>query len=184
MVLAVVVIYTAVVTNITRSAHTPADAGDATDQSGGHFLSEQRCCGTAAHSLGSSGGDEAGRLMFAGASAGGTHILHFLTHLPCAQRTSRRVIQPETMSPSGDAGVFCGLTCVVGGTKTSVVVDSIDAGGSVLAVVVFAVVSVALASRALEAQGTLTAVMARNQCIQLVSELGGAGGFKAHLAHL
>lgn len=80
--------------------------------------------------------------------------------------------------------MFWELTRVVGGTKTSVVVDSIDAGGSVLAVVVFAVVSVGLASWALEAQGTLTAVTAGNQCIQLVSELEGAGDFKAHLAHV
>lgn len=43
-------------------------------------------CRGCTHSLGSSGGDEAGRLMFAGASAGGAHILHFFTHLPCAQR--------------------------------------------------------------------------------------------------
>lgn len=65
---------------------------------------------------------------------------------------------------------FYELTCVVGGTKTSVVVDSVDAGGPVLAVVVFAFVSVGLASRALKAQRTLAAVMACNQCVQLVSE--------------
>lgn len=77
----------------------------------------------------------------------------------------------ETISPNGDAIVFYELTCVVGGTKTSVVVDSIDAGGSVLAVVVFAFVSVGLANRALKAQRTLTAMMTCNKCIQLVSEL-------------
>lgn len=50
------------------------------------------------------------------------------------------------------------LTCVVGGTKTSVVVDSIDAGRPVLTVVVFAVVNVGLASGALKAQWTCAAV--------------------------
>lgn len=34
------------------------------------------------HLLGSSGGDEAGRLMLTGTSTGGTHILHFFAHLP------------------------------------------------------------------------------------------------------
>lgn len=48
-------------------------------------------------------------------------------------------------------------TCVVGGTKTSVVVDSIDAGRSVLTVIVFAVVNVGLASGALKAQWTRAA---------------------------
>lgn len=43
------------------------------------------------------------------------------------------------------------LTCVVGGTKTCVVVDSINAGRSVLTVMVFTVVNIDLASRALEA---------------------------------
>lgn len=52
------------------------------------------------------------------------------------------------------------LTCVVGGTKTSVVVDPVDAGGAVLAVVVFAFVSVGLARWALKAQRTLAAVTA------------------------
>lgn len=50
------------------------------------------------------------------------------------------------------------LTCVVGGTKTGVVVDSIDAGCSVLAVVVLAVVDVGLASGALKAQRTRATV--------------------------
>lgn len=54
------------------------------------------------------------------------------------------------------------LTSVVGGAKTSVVVDSINAGSSILTVMVFAVVSVDLTSRALEAQGTLTAAMEYN----------------------
>lgn len=49
-----------------------------------------------------------------------------------------------------------GPTCVIGGTKTSVVVDSINAGCSILTVVVFAVVSVDLASGALKAQWTCT----------------------------
>lgn len=44
------------------------------------------------------------------------------------------------------------LTCVVGGTKTGVVVDTVDAGCSVLAVVVIAVIDIGFASRALEAQ--------------------------------
>lgn len=46
------------------------------------------------------------------------------------------------------------LTCVVGGTKTGVVVDSIHAGCTVFTVVVFAVVSVDFASGAFEAQRT------------------------------
>lgn len=50
------------------------------------------------------------------------------------------------------------LTCVVGGTKTSIVVDSIDAGCSVLTVVVFAVVGVGLASGAFKAQRTCATV--------------------------
>lgn len=44
------------------------------------------------------------------------------------------------------------LTCVVGRTDTSVVVDAVNAGGIVLAVVVFAVVRVHLAALALEAR--------------------------------
>lgn len=63
------------------------------------------------------------------------------------------------------------LTSVVGGAKTSVVVDSINAGCSVLTVMVFAVVSVSLTSRALKAQGTLTAGMEYNPEIQLFPEL-------------
>lgn len=46
------------------------------------------------------------------------------------------------------------LTRVVGGTKTSVVVDSIEAGGAVLTVVVLTFVNVGLAGGALEAQWT------------------------------
>lgn len=53
-----------------------------------------------------------------------------------------------------EPAVLYRLTCVVGGTKTSVVVDSIDAGCSVLTVVVFTVVNVSLASGALKAQWT------------------------------
>ena len=50
------------------------------------------------------------------------------------------------------------LTCVVGGTKTGIVVDSIDAGCAVLTVVVFAFVHVDLAGGALKAQWTRAAV--------------------------
>ena len=50
--------------------------------------------------------------------------------------------------------VLPALTCVVGGTKTSVVVDSIEAGRSVLTVVVIAVIIVGLANGALKAQRT------------------------------
>lgn len=81
MVLAVIVIYAAVIANITRRAHTPTS--DIIDQGQSGFLSPCRSC---THSLGSGGGDEAGGLMFAGAPAGGAHILHFFAHLPCAQR--------------------------------------------------------------------------------------------------
>lgn len=52
--------------------------------------------------------------------------------------------------------VLCYGTCVVGGTEAGVVIDSIDACGSVLTVIVFTVVSVCLASRALKAQWTGT----------------------------
>lgn len=110
--------------------------------------------------------------MFAGASAGGAHVLHFFTHLACAQRTRGCFIKPGNyISEWRRYRVLMSLTCVVGGTKTSVVVDPVDAGGAVLAVVVFAFVSVGLARRALEAQRTLTAAAACNQCVQLVSEL-------------
>lgn len=51
-------------------------------------------------------------------------------------------------------------TCVIGGTKTSVVVDSVNAGCSILTVVVFTVISVDLASGALKAQWTCTAAKA------------------------
>lgn len=67
--------------------------------------------------------------------------------------------------------MFDELTSVVGGAKTSVVVDSVDAACSVLTVVVFAVVSVGLTSRALKAQGTLTAVLEYNRDLQLFPEL-------------
>lgn len=80
--------------------------------------------------------------------------------------------------------MFCELTCVVGGAKTSVVVDSVDAGGAVLTVVVFAVVGVGLASGALEAQRTLAAAVACNRHMQLFSELYGLGDSKARLAHM
>ena len=53
-------------------------------------------------------------------------------------------------------------TCVVGGTKTSVVVDSIHAGRSVLTVVVVTVVNVGLASRALKAQWTRATATTHN----------------------
>lgn len=66
---------------------------------------------------------------------------------------------------------FVERTGVVGGTKTSVVVDSIHAGCSVLTVMVFAVVSVGLTCWALKAQGTLTAVMEDNQDMRLPPEL-------------
>lgn len=65
----------------------------------------------------------------------------------------------------------CERTGVVGGTKTSVVVDSIQAGCSVLTVVVFAVVGVGLTCWALEAQGTLTAVREYSRDIRLAPEL-------------
>ena len=51
----------------------------------------------------------------------------------------------------------CVCTCVVGRTDAGVVVDAVDAGGVVLAVVVFAVVRVHLAALALEARRTHTA---------------------------
>lgn len=102
----------------------------------------------------------------------GAHTSSISSHISPAHRGQVAVLSKcETISPNGDAIVFYELTCVVGGTKTSVVVDTIDTGGSVLAVVVFAFVSVGLTGRALKAQRTLTAVMARDQCIQLVSEL-------------
>ena len=49
-------------------------------------------------------------------------------------------------------------TCVIGGTKTSVVVDSVDAGCSVFTVIVFAVINVGLASGTFKAQWTCAAV--------------------------
>lgn len=63
-------------------------------------------------------------------------------------------IEGDSCSTLLESTVLHALTCVVGGTKTSVVVDSIDTGCSVLAVVVFAVVNVDLASGALKAQRT------------------------------
>lgn len=122
--------------------------------------------------LGSRRGDEAGRLMLAGASTWGTQILHFFAHVPCRETSVYinnlklkhfSIFQYITFICerefySSNHTVLHALTCVVGGTKTGVVVDSIDAGGSVLTFVVFTVISVNLASRALKAQWACTAV--------------------------
>lgn len=59
---------------------------------------------------------------------------------------------PAAMVQSGTC--LLGRTCVVGGTKTGVVVDPVDAGGSVLAVVVLAVVHIAFAGGSLKTCGT------------------------------
>lgn len=81
-------------------------------------------------------------------------------------------------------GVFYELTSVVGGAKTSVVVDSIHAGCSVLTVMVFTVVSVGLTGRPLKAQRTLTALTEYNQDIHLFPELLDLQDFQAHLPHM
>lgn len=73
--------------------------------------------------------------------------------------------------------MFYELTSVVGGAQTSVVVDSIDAGCSVLTVMVFTVVSVSLTSGALKAQGTLTAVVEYNHPV--ISRIERLVGFQS-----
>lgn len=62
-----------------------------------------------------------------------------------------------------------GRTCVVGGTKTGVVVDAVDAGRSVLAVVVLAVVHVGFAGGALEACETRATAKTQGAHVRLVA---------------
>lgn len=62
-----------------------------------------------------------------------------------------------------------GRTCVVGGTKTGVVVDAVDAGRSVLAVVVLAVVDVGFAGGALEACETRATARTQGAQVRLVA---------------
>lgn len=121
------------------------------------------------HLLGPSGRDEAGRLMLAGAPSRGAHIFHFFAHFPYRktklhlkkkywQQIAKSIRQKQKKKTFAQwlmiQTVLCALTCVVGGTKTSVVVDTIHAGCSVFTVIVFTVVNVCLASGALKAQWT------------------------------
>lgn len=65
--------------------------------------------------------------------------------------------------------LLLGRTCVVGGTKTGVVVDAVDAGRSVLAVVVLAVVHVGFAGGALEACETRATAKTQGAQVRLVA---------------
>lgn len=51
---------------------------------------ESQLVAASEHLLGAIGGDEAGRLMFAGAPSRGTHVLHFFAHLPYSEMTIRK----------------------------------------------------------------------------------------------
>lgn len=55
-------------------------------------------------------------------------------------------------------------TCVVGGTDAGVVVDSVNAGGVVLTVIVFTVIWVYLTTLALEAWRAHAAIHTHNTC--------------------
>ncbi len=59
--------------------------------------------------------------------------------------------------PKRCANLVCVHTCIVGWADAGVVVDSVDAGGVVLAVVVFAVIRVYLTALALKTRRTHTA---------------------------
>ena len=101
--------------------------------------------------------------MLAGASSWGAHVLHFFTHRPytdtcISKKLSNTQSRKSRICLINSSAVLSALTCVIRGTEASVVVASVDAGRSVLTVVVFAVVNVGLAGGALEAQGTRATV--------------------------